>query len=58
MAFGGGLLQYSLTKLMVSDDLPRSTITTEIAFDQRDLYSTAEFDLPKLILLAPAKMYA
>ena len=26
--------QYSLTKLMISHDLPRSTVTNQIAFDQ------------------------
>ena len=36
--------QVSLTKLMVSHDLSRSTITNQIAFDQRDLYSTPEFE--------------
>ena len=35
---------FSLRKLMVSHDLPRSTVTNQIAFDQRDLYSTPEFD--------------
>ena len=29
---------------MVSHDLPRSTVTNQIAFDQRDLYSTPEFE--------------
>ena len=28
---------------MVSHDLPRSTVTNQIAFDQQDLYSTPEF---------------
>ena len=32
--------EYSLTKMMVSRDLPRSTVTKQIAFDQRDLHST------------------
>ena len=32
--------QISLTKLMVSSDLPRSTVTNQIAFDQRDVHST------------------
>ena len=35
---------FSLTKLMVSHDLPRSTVTNQIAFDQRDLHSTPEFE--------------
>ena len=34
----------SLTKLMVSHDLPRSTVTNQIVFDQRDLYSAPEFE--------------
>ena len=29
---------------MVSHDLPRSTITNQIAFDQRDLHGTPEFE--------------
>ena len=29
---------------MVSRDLPRSTITNQIAFDQRHLHSTPEFE--------------
>ena len=29
---------------MVSRDLPRSTVTNQIAFDQRDLHSTPEFE--------------
>ena len=29
---------------MVSHDLPRLTVTNQIAFDQRDLYSTPEFE--------------
>ena len=29
---------------MVSHDLPRSTVTNQIAFDQRDLHSTLEFE--------------
>ena len=33
------MVPLSLTKLMVSHDLPRSTVTNQIAFDQRDLYS-------------------
>ena len=37
-------LHYNLTKLMVSHDLPRSTITDQIAFDQRDLHWTPEFE--------------
>ena len=35
---------FSLTKLIVSHDLPRTTVTNQIAFDQRDLYSTLEFE--------------
>ena len=34
---------FSLTKLMVSRDLPRSTVTKQITFDQRDLHSTPVF---------------
>ena len=34
----------SLRKLMVSHDLSRSTVTEQIAFDQRDLHSTPEFE--------------
>ena len=34
----------SLTKLMVSRDLPRSTATKQIAFNQRDLHSTPLFE--------------
>ena len=34
----------SLTKVMVSHDLPRSTITNQIAFNQWDLHSTLEFE--------------
>ena len=33
----------SLTKLMVSLDLPRWIVTNQMAFDQRDLYWTPEF---------------
>ena len=29
---------------MVSHDLPRSTVTNEVAFDQPDLYWTPEFE--------------
>ena len=29
---------------MVSHDLPRSTVTNQIAFDQTDLHSTPEFE--------------
>ena len=35
---------FSLTKLMVSRDLPRSTVTKQIAFDQRDLHLTPVFE--------------
>ena len=34
----------SLTKLMVSHDLPRSTVTNQITFDQQDFHSTPEFE--------------
>ena len=34
----------SLTKLMVLHDLPLSTVTKNIAFDQRDLHSTSVFE--------------
>ena len=34
----------SLTKLMISHDLPRSTVNNQIAFDQRDLYFTPEIE--------------
>ena len=34
----------SLTKLMVSHDLPSSMVTNQIAFDQQDLHSTPEFE--------------
>ena len=33
-----------LTRLMVSHDLQRSTVTKKIAFDQRGLDSTPEFE--------------
>ena len=35
---------FSLIKVMVSHDLPRSTVTKQIAFDQRDLHSTPVFE--------------
>ena len=35
---------FSLTKLMISHDLARSAVTNQIAFDQRDLQSTPEFE--------------
>ena len=35
---------HGLTKLMVSHDLLRSTVTNQIAFDQRELHSTLEFE--------------
>ena len=38
------MAQCSLTKLMVSHDLLRSTVTNQIAFDQQDLNSTREFE--------------
>ena len=34
----------SLTKLMVSRDLLRSVVTNQIAFDQRDLHLTPDFE--------------
>ena len=34
----------SLSKLMVSHDLPHSRVTNQIAFDQQDLYSSPEFE--------------
>ena len=34
----------SLKKLMISHELPRSTVPDQKAFDQRDLHSTPEFD--------------
>ena len=37
-------VQISLTKLMVLHDLPRSTVTNQIAFDQQDLHLTLEFE--------------
>ena len=36
-------LKHSLTKVMVSRDLLRSMVTNQVAFDQRDLHSTYEF---------------
>ena len=35
---------FSLTKLMESHDLPRSTVTSPIEFDHKDLPLTSEFD--------------
>ena len=35
--------RFRLTKL-ISQDLPHSTITNQIAFDQRDLHLTPEFE--------------
>ena len=37
-------INFSLTKLMVSHDLPRSAVTIQIAFEQLDLHSTPEFE--------------
>ena len=39
-----GSEQNSLTKLMVSHDLSRSTTTKQIAFDQQGWHSTPEFE--------------
>ena len=39
-----GMVEYSLTKLMVSHDLLRSTVTNQIAFDQRDSKSVSIFE--------------
>ena len=36
--------EISLTKLMVSHDLPCSTVTNQIAFDQRDSNMIPEFE--------------
>ena len=36
--------QYSLTKLMVSHDFLRSTVTNQIAFNQRDSKSISNFE--------------
>ena len=36
--------RFSLAKLMVSDDLPRSTVANQTAFDQPDLHSTPEIE--------------
>ena len=36
----------SLTKLMISHDLLRSTVTNQIAFDQRDSKSGSNFERP------------
>ena len=36
--------QFSLTKLMVSRDLPRSVVTSHNEFDQQDLHSTPELE--------------
>ena len=38
------MLYFSLTKLMVSHDLRRSTETKPIVFDQRGLHSAPEFE--------------
>ena len=37
-------LNMSLTKLMVSHDFPCSTVTNQIAFDQRDSNTIPEFE--------------
>ena len=36
--------KHSLTKLMVSRDLLRSTVTNKVAFDQQDLHLIYEFE--------------
>ena len=36
---------FSLTKLMVSHDLPRSMVTNQITFDGLDFHLTSEFEL-------------
>ena len=36
--------EISLTKLMVSHDLPRSMVTDQIAFDRPDLHSTSKLE--------------
>ena len=41
---GPSILDYSLTKLMVSHDLLRSTVTNQIAFDQRNSKSISNFE--------------
>ena len=38
------LVQINSTRLMVSQDLPRSTVTNQITFDQPDQHSTSEFE--------------
>ena len=40
------LVEFSLTELMVSHDLLRSTITGQIAFDQQDLESNPKSERP------------
>ena len=42
---------FSLTKLMVSHDLLRSTVTNQIAFDQRDSKSISNFERSMEFLL-------
>ena len=37
-------LEIRLAKLMVSRDLPRSTVTKQMAFNQPDLHSTPVFE--------------
>ena len=41
---GSAETKLNFTKLMVSRDLRRSTVTNQIAFDQPDLHSTPEFE--------------
>ena len=40
-------VQFSFTKLMVSHDFPRSTVTNQIVFDQRGLHSAPQFERAK-----------
>ena len=39
-----GIEEYSLIKLMISHDLPRSTVTNQIIFDQQDSNSILDFE--------------
>ena len=39
------LPQFSLTKLILSRDLPCSVVTSQIAFDQQDLLSSLKFEV-------------
>ena len=40
----GNMDKFSLTGLVVSQDLLRSTVTSQIAFDQRNSHSAPEFE--------------